>query len=144
MDDSTPITISLHSISDQSGEQEEIRFSAPGTLYQKESATYVRYEEVINETDKVNTTIKITDGDATIIRRGAVSMRQQFIQGEQTDGTYGSLYGPIKIGTDTKSMDFKWDERTKVGALSLEYRVLFEGEETGNHQLSIRLKGERT
>ncbi|WP_257347513.1 DUF1934 domain-containing protein [Pseudalkalibacillus decolorationis] len=144
MDASTPITVTFHSISDQSGQNEETQFSALGNLYEKETAIYIRYDEEINESDKVNTTIKITNDDATIIRRGAVSMRQQFIPGTLTAGTYGSVYGPIQIAMDTKTMEFDWNERTKRGSLSLEYDVLFEGEKTGRHQLSIKLKGEST
>ncbi len=137
-----PIEVELHTKITESGTTEDSSLSSSGTLYRKNDAVYLRYEEVINEADKVNTTIKIQNDEITIIRQGAVSMRQRFIPGAEKEGTYGSPYGPIQIATRTEKVDFDWNEAELKGHLSMEYQVLFQGEEAGYHQMLIKLRGE--
>jgi uncharacterized beta-barrel protein YwiB (DUF1934 family) len=137
-----PVKIVLHTKITDSGENEDTKLTSDGTIYWKSDAVYLRYDEMMNETDKVNTTIKIKDEDITIIRSGAVSMKQRFAPGSLKEGTYESPYGPIQIATKTETMDFQWHEGTQEGKLSLNYRVLFQGEEAGFHELVIKLRGE--
>lgn len=137
-----PVKVMLHTKVTDSGEEEETKLSSDGTLYRKSDAVYLRYDEVLNENDNVNTTIKIKDEDITIIRSGAVSMKQRFTPGGLKEGTYESPYGPIQIATKTDSIDFEWHELEQVGHLTLNYRVLFQGEEAGYHELAIKLRGE--
>ncbi|WP_221567342.1 DUF1934 domain-containing protein [Alkalihalobacillus sp. TS-13] len=142
MDITIPIEVDLHTKITESGATEDTSLSSSGTLYRKNDTVYLRYEEVINGTDKVNTTIKIQNDDITIIRQGAVSMRQRFAPGVEKEGTYESPYGPIQIATRTEKVDFDWNEAEKKGHLSLDYQVLFQGEESGYHQMLIKLRGE--
>ncbi|WP_408008672.1 DUF1934 domain-containing protein [Pseudalkalibacillus sp. A8] len=142
MDVTIPVEVDLHTKIIDSGATEDSKLSSNGTLYRKNGAVYLRYEEMINEKDKVNTTIKILTDEITIIRQGAVSMRQRFSPGTEKEGTYESPYGPIQISTKTDKIDFDWNETVQKGYLSMDYQVLFQGEEAGYHQMLIKLRGE--
>lgn len=137
-----PVKVMLHTKITDSGENEDTKLTSDGTILRKADAVYLRYDEMLNDTDQVNTTIKIKDEDITIIRSGAVSMKQRFAPGSLKEGTYESPYGPIQIATRTESMDFEWHENSQEGKLSLNYQVLFQGEEAGYHELEIKLRGE--
>ncbi len=137
-----PVEVDLHTKIIGSGGAEDTKLSSNGTLHRKNDAVYLRYEEVINETEKVGTTIKILADEITIIRKGAVSMRQRFSPGTEKEGTYESPYGPIPISTKTDKIDFDWNEKVQTGYLSMDYQVLFQGEEAGYHHMLIKLRGE--
>lgn len=140
---SIPVNVSLHTKVTDAGETDHTELKSDGTLFQKSDAVYLRYDEVMNDNDKVQTTIKIKQEDVTIIRSGAVSMKQRFAANTLKEGTYESPYGPIQIATKTDSLDFRWHDETREGKLTLNYRVLFQGEEAGYHELTIKLKGEK-
>ena len=104
--------------------------SAAGTLIEKAGKTYLQFTEDLNG-QQVRTTVKLEEGDALIMRNGAVQMRLPFSIGEMRPGTYGS--GPATFDLLVKT------SRLEVGAdkFTAHYELHGEGGLLGKHELTI-------
>ncbi|MCM3744220.1 DUF1934 domain-containing protein [Sporosarcina luteola] len=104
--------------------------SAEGTLIEKAGKTYLRFVEDLNG-QEVRTTVKLEEGDALIMRSGAVQMRLPFTQGEMRPGTYGN--GPATFDLLVKTT------KLEVGAdkFTAHYELHAEGALLGRHELNI-------
>lgn len=106
------------------------QLKAEGTLLEKAGKTYLRFVEDLNG-QQVQTTVKLEEGDALIMRSGAVQMRLPFTQGEMRPGTYGS--GPATFDLLVKTT------KLEVGAekFTAHYELHAEGALLGRHELII-------
>ncbi|MFS0690520.1 DUF1934 domain-containing protein [Sporosarcina sp. 179-K 8C2 HS] len=103
---------------------------ASGTLIEKAGKTYLRFVEDLNG-EQVRTTVKLEEGDALIMRNGAVQMRLPFSLDEMRPGTYGN--GPATFDLLVKTT------KLEVGAdkFTAHYELHAEGALLGRHELTI-------
>lgn len=113
---------------DQAADKHELE--ASGTLIEKAGKTYLRFVEDFNG-EQVRTTVKLEEGDALIMRSGAVQMRLPFSPGEMRPGTYGN--GPATFDLLVKTT------KLEVGAdkFVAHYELHAEGALLGKHELNI-------
>jgi uncharacterized beta-barrel protein YwiB (DUF1934 family) len=106
------------------------------------SAVYIRYTEAM-EVGNIDTTVKITDKETLILRNGAIKMRMIFHPGHQVSGTYHTPHGLMEIITDTKTLQYSFNEKTNEGQISLQYDLSMQGALAGTYDLEIKFKEER-
>lgn len=119
---------------------EQSRVAADGSIYQKGDVLYCTYKEAADG-GEIRHTIKIASGRVTILRRGAVEMRQQFIPSRKTEGEYKTPYGLFPIAAKTKELQFAWDEKRLRGQLLLAYDLWIKGNYTGFYTVKIVMEG---
>lgn len=124
------------------GEQEQvIAITAEGRIFQKDLGVYIQFKEQSEEVGAVNQVVKIEDEQSiTIIRQGAVSMKQLFLQGKKTEGVYRSPFGPMLMNTETNYIKVNIDEQKVEGTIQLSYQLHMQDEFAGNYDITIQFR----
>ncbi|WLR61699.1 DUF1934 domain-containing protein [Guptibacillus hwajinpoensis] len=135
-----PIEITIDSRIQSGKEKESTNYSVQGNLVEKGEALYLRYEESL-EIGKVSTTVKIDKEQVTVIRRGALSMRQQFAPGQVSESLYKTPFGSMPMQIRTERIEQLVDKEKLKGRLTLRYLLNLEEDETQRHELSLSWKG---
>lgn len=124
---------------------ERHELTVEGTIYNKEGTFVCTYDEQM-DVGKVKTIVKISDETATIIRNGALSMRQQYVVNERINGTYTLPYGggvPLSMTTKATRVQLTWDGKRK-GTITLAYDLWIQGEFTGTYNVTMKMEGVQT
>ncbi|SDI48302.1 DUF1934 domain-containing protein [Natribacillus halophilus] len=135
-----PIHVTMKTEVQQGGEQKDIHVSGEGEFVEKEHSTYVTFTEQLQDIGEVKTVIKIQQEPAlTIIRSGAVSMRQAYAEGEEKKGSYGTPYGTFQTLAKTKRVQVAYPEDLLMN-IKLEYDLELQGQLAGHYQVAIAVK----
>jgi uncharacterized beta-barrel protein YwiB (DUF1934 family) len=105
-----------------------------GKLGQKGTEWVLLYKEDLGDGQVVTATIKVESGKATIIRTGAVRMRQEYVIGRWTEGKYDGPFGSMWMETKTERIEFTGD------LFALHYRLKLNGEDMGRYDVRIELR----
>lgn len=141
MSEEIPVVIDLTSkVVGRDAGEETTSNQVEGQLISKENATYIRYNEDIADTGRVRNVVKVTESDVTIIRNGAVSMNQQFLQGETTTGDYGTSFGTLHMETTTRQLHVEKNHDGEISALHLAYQLQLQGRDVGQVTLGFYIK----
>ena len=93
---------------------------------------YIMYEESItDDKQKSITTVKISDGDISIKRGGALDSTMKYQTGKSNMCLYNFDYGRIVIENYTHSIDVNLDEQG--GIIDLHYDLDMGGAKSDNH-----------
>lgn len=140
MSEEIPVVIDLTSKAKQEDASEETTNNrVEGILIPKGNTTYIRYSEEIEDTGRIRNVVKIAENEVTIIRNGAVSMHQQFREGETTKGEYGTSFGTLHMETATKQLSSEWKRHEGSGELSLTYQLTLQGRDVGEITLALKI-----
>ncbi len=120
--------------------QETIALEVDGMYYIKGTTVYLQFVEE-NELGRVNNIVKIAPDEVTVLRSGAVEMRQTFRCQQEMPGHYQTVFGRWGLATKTEAIEFRYDERRKQGQLFLSYELMLEHERSGRHTLTLTFKG---
>ena len=83
-------------------ENDTVEIITPGQYYCKGKKHYVLYEEVLEEDQSVTkNTIKISDNQIDILRKGAVSAHMTFEENKNNITYYNTPFGQLLIGINT-------------------------------------------
>jgi len=131
------VDIQLHSsIRHPEQKTETYELQAAGRIIRKQSALYVKYDET-HQGASTQTTLKITNRDALILRSGAVKMRlpldlEQIREGEYTNG-------PVKFALQVKTigLEFKEEIPEVSGQFFVHYELHTESSLLGTYKLRI-------
>ncbi|MGM0470996.1 MAG: DUF1934 domain-containing protein [Bacillota bacterium] len=123
---------------DQDGSQEEISFTTDGELYNKELGYYLRYDDDIISDKQVTTTLKIKEQMVTLIRDGAVRMKQEFKLEERTSFGYQTPYGKLQFDLEVQEMEI--EAGRKQGRIELKYQLENEDRLVNQNHLIITYK----
>lgn len=133
-----PVAIRLTTGVKQDGNIEQHLVEVMGQIVEVNEKYYLRYSE--EEAGQVyQTTIKIdAEGPVTIMRDGEdVSSKMHFSAREETLSVYRTVYGNMKIKTNTKALSLNLKSNPFQGQLDLEYH-LYNGEELlGNYRIDL-------
>lgn len=123
-------------------EEEYYQYKAVGTMHEKGGVTYVQYEEELTEGGKVTNLIKISPKAQELVvhRKGFVTMRQQFLPGKTTSGTYITPYGRLPYEIKTNRWHFIWDKGEEKGKLVIHYEMTLAASEMRTHEFSITIR----
>jgi uncharacterized beta-barrel protein YwiB (DUF1934 family) len=127
-----PVKIIVKTTIDQ---QETFELTVFGRYYKKENASFLRYEEVLEE-GIVRTIVKVAAEEALILRGGAVKMRLPFRLHEQLRGSYEMPFGVFETTTLARKI-----EHTE-GHIDILYDFAMPGSGGGTYHLEITFQEE--
>lgn len=105
-----------------------------GKLFLREEGWNLVYQEDLGDQQKVSTTMKAVDGMVTIIRTGAVRMRQEYKLGQTTEGKYEGPFGMMWM--ETKTEEIHWEDRLFL----LTYQLKLNGEDMGRYKVAMKME----
>ena len=129
------VKVKLKTTIRQPNEQPEVyELWATGSLIKKGEYDYLKYAEV-QEDKNINTTVKMGDKEALVLRSGGLNMRLPFVLNAEQTGNYESEYGSLKVTTTTRSMSYEKTEQD--GRFVVHYDFLVSGEPVGEYTLEF-------
>lgn len=94
------------SASSNEEELDKIETICPGEYYHRNDGHFVVYEEILDGfMEPVKNVIKLRDGEFTISKKGPFNTQMLFMEGRKTLTDYGTPFGSILIGLDTKKIE---------------------------------------
>ena len=114
------------------------RTAGDGTGWFSEDEWVVRFAERRDGCLHGTTTLKVTDDQLTVIRRGEVTMRQVFKPSRETSGRLRHPYGTMAMRTCTDTL--QRDVSEDGWAVSWRYRLQLDGAETGSYTITVTIK----
>ncbi|MCM3442950.1 MULTISPECIES: DUF1934 domain-containing protein [Bacillaceae] len=142
MSESTPIQIHVLSEIRKEHEQdkETIEMNTAGEQFLKGNTVYLRYDEE-HELGSVKTTVKIAPEEVMVMRSGAVTMKQRFIQGQKTMTDYATPFGKLQLEINTNSLTI--DKTELEDRLVILYDLQIDENEKHVHKLMITYKEDK-
>lgn len=142
MSESTPIQIHVLSEirNNHDDEKETIEVDTTGEYIVKGNSTYLRYEEE-HELGFVKTTVKVGANEVVVMRSGAVTMKQRFIEDEKTLTDYATPFGKLQLETYTKSLTIQKSELED--RLVILYDLQIDENEKHVHKLALTYKEDK-
>ncbi|PLR96589.1 DUF1934 domain-containing protein [Bacillus sp. T33-2] len=137
-----PVKIKVLTAIYNKNDKETFELTTFGRYYIKENSSFLQYEEAVEE-GNVNTVIKISSRQVTILRKGPINMKLVFEQNQKQPGTYSTPYGALQTMTDSKRVDGSFNEETREGSIELLYDMDIQGSHAGTYHLTISFKEER-
>lgn len=129
------VRIKLQSSIQHPGQEKEVHLlDLMGRYIKKAQSSYLKYEQTTND-ENVQTTVKIMDDEALIMRSGAVSMRLPFINNDERPGTYGNGPAAFKLNVKTTALDFTENEAD--GEFEVIYELHADGALLGTYEIKI-------
>ncbi len=138
----TPIYVEMTTNISQEGQKDQINLEAAGELYRKNDFIYVTFTETLKDIGEVNTLLKVGDEQITVIRKGAVSMRQPFFLGEVTSGSYETPFGKLATEANTDQVSIHWSDDGNKGDISFGYDLTLQGSAAGRYDVKISIEEE--
>lgn len=88
------------------GQSETIEMDVIGTLSQTEDGFLLTYTEYDEETNRCDTTVRVTGNDTvSVTRSGVFGSEMLFETGKRGSFAYGTPYGMLTMGLYTKSVE---------------------------------------
>ena len=129
------VKVKLKTTIRQPNEEPEIfELWATGNLIEKRGNSYLKYEEMQDD-NKINTTVKMGDSEALILRSGGVNMRLPFLNNAEQNGSYESEYGVLMVSTMTRKITF--EQNTHDGYFVVQYDLNVSGQPVGEYTLEF-------
>lgn len=122
-----PVKINVKTTID---EQETFELTVFGRYYQKGNASFLQYEEVLEE-GTVRTIVKMAPEEALILRSGAVKMRLPFRLHLKMRGSYELPFGVFETMTLARSI------KHTEGSFDILYDFTMQGSPGGTYHLEI-------
>lgn len=120
-------------------EQESFELVVFGRYFEKDNASFLKYEEV-HEEGTVRTIVKMAGEEALILRGGAVKMRLPFRLNKKLNGSYELPLGMFETTTLARKLDFCVANGS--GRVEIEYDFAMQGEHAGSYHLEISFQEE--
>ncbi|MFZ4453024.1 DUF1934 domain-containing protein [Salibacterium aidingense] len=136
----TPVDVKMTTNIKQKGEQDQVSLEAKGEVYQKNNFTYVNFKEDLDDIGEVSTVLKVGRQEITVIRSGSVSMRQRYLSGELTEGSYETPYGTLKTEAQTDQVAVIWSDSGNTGRIQFGYDLTLQGSVAGRYDVTISIE----
>lgn len=131
------VQIRLHSSIQHPGQDKETHeLQATGQFIEKANSFYLRYDEEQNG-DTIQTTVKISENEALIMRKGAVTMRLPFDTERDRLGEYGTSPASMNLLVKTNQLEFAKEADRETGRFNVDYELHAEGSLLGTYKLTI-------
>lgn len=136
------VLVSVKSVQrDIDGQDQVVELVSPGTYAERNGVYYIRYDESsVTGLEGVKTTIKIRPDSIVLLRTGAVSMRHQYILGEERETIYETPFGAIEMAVKTHELEVK--AGVSECQVHLGYDITVEGQPQFYNQLDICVREE--
>lgn len=138
-----PVDIKIRTTIREGKQRERHSMDASGRLSWRGSLLVLHFQEPREDSEeKTMQMMQLREGRLSVKRDGAVTMNQRFVEGVETEGTYRSAFGPMSMLTDTKSIEYNWDEKKRRGVISLVYLLTLQGTEAGRYSMEVTFEEE--
>jgi uncharacterized beta-barrel protein YwiB (DUF1934 family) len=135
------VSVIMKTLISDGDQKQVIDLSTEGRLFRKANGLFLQFKEDNEEIGTTNQIIKIDEtGTVTVIRQGAVSMKQLFLQGETTEGVYRSPFGTMLMNTMTNHIGTDINEKEAVGIVQLSYQLHMQSEFAGDYEVTINFR----
>jgi len=105
------VLVSISGLQYEIDKDEAVEVISVGEYYNKNGKHYVLYEEILEEVAGVtNCTIKITDSQIDIIKRGANNVHMVFETNKKNTTYYQTPFGELQIGIYTNQIEVHEEE----------------------------------
>jgi uncharacterized beta-barrel protein YwiB (DUF1934 family) len=131
-----PVKITVNTTIQNGTEKETYELITFGYYVKKTKSVFLRYEEFLEE-GTINTIVKISGQEGSILRSGAVKMRIPFQQNKSLTGRYETPYGVMELDTVTSRVHHSFDEDLKKGEFDFLYRLNMQGSYAGTYHTTI-------
>ena len=138
---SMPVKIKVKTTIQNGQEAETYELTTFGQYYQKMNASYLRYEEYLEE-GTVKTVVKVSGGEGSILRKGALDMKLSFKKDQTLPGRYKTPYGIFDIHTSTSRLSYEFDESRNEGFIDILYNFKIQGSQAGTYHMLITFEEE--
>lgn len=126
---------------DAAGEESRIELVTVGSRRDKDGVSYITYRESeVSGLEGTTTLLKLYPGRMTLVRMGAVELKQEFAPGLKSHGTYITPYGSMKLTVATRSL-----ERAAAGgidAVTAGYDLEINGRWQSYNTLALEIREE--
>lgn len=127
----------VSSIIPTDGELEKYEMWLEGNFIEKGGSSYLRYKEVQDDLE-IQTTVKLTENQSVIMRKGGVNMRLPLNLNRREDGHYESPMGSLPITTNTHQLSLEVNKDQQAsGRFSTQYDLIIGGNSVGHYTLEI-------
>jgi uncharacterized beta-barrel protein YwiB (DUF1934 family) len=137
----TPVKIKVKTDIRSGGNKETFELTAFGRYYKKNGSRFLQYDEE-NEAGTVKTIVKMAEGEALILRSGAVKMRLPFRMNKRMRGSYEMPFGTMEMLTLTKGLSQTFEDGNGKGSFDLLYEMKMQGSQAGTYHLAITFEEE--
>ena len=131
-----PVKITVNTTIQNGTEKETYELITFGYYVKKAKSVFLRYEEFLEE-GTINTIVKVSGQEGSILRSGAVKMRIPFQQNKSLTGRYETPYGVMELDTVTSRVHHSFDEDLKKGEFDFLYRLNMQGSYAGTYHTTI-------
>lgn len=107
-----------------------------GEVVPKGKSIYFRYVEQTPE-GEVKNIVKFDEKNVSVIRTGAVKMRQNFIKGQETTCLLESPMGNIHLLMKTNSISYTFNENKREYILKFIYYLSVQFEQIGKYEITL-------
>ncbi|MDF2556819.1 MAG: hypothetical protein K0R71_647 [Bacillales bacterium] len=107
-----------------------------GEVVPKGNSIYFRYLEQTPE-GEIKNIVKFDGKNVSVIRTGAVKMRQNFIKGLETTCLFESPMGTIHLQMKTNSISYLYNENKKEYVLKFIYFLSAQFEQIGMYEITL-------
>lgn len=88
---------------DAGGEESRIEFVTVGARQDRDGVSYITYREsAVTGMEGTTTLLKLYPDRLTVVRMGAVELKQEFSRGLTSHSTYITPYGSLKMAVSTR------------------------------------------
>ncbi|MGE5703763.1 MAG: DUF1934 domain-containing protein [Clostridia bacterium] len=120
------------------GDSQTSRYDYEAYGIKKTDSWLFTYKEEMDEGLHVQTVLKLTDEEISLLRQGGIQMNQRFTQGVRTQGVYRSPYGPMRMETHTSHVQVDWEQERPV-QVAVGYQLWLNEQETGEYMLEVAI-----
>lgn len=137
-----PVKISVKTTIRNGQDKETYELIAFGQYIRKANSNYIRYEEIMEE-GSIQTTVKIAEGEGSILRNGVINMRLPFQKNKYLIGRYETPYGILELETKTSRISHQFNESNRKGEIDILYDLKMQGAHAGTYHLLISFEEEK-
>ena len=138
-----PVKITVNTTIHNGTEKETYELITFGHYYKKTKSVFLRYEEFMEE-GTINTVVKISGQEGSILRTGAVKMKIPFHENKSLIGSYETPYGIMDLDTATSRVHHSFDEGLKKGEFDFLYRLNMQGSYAGTYHMTISFEEDQS
>ena len=121
---------------DETGDSGPIEIVVPGEHYFRNGSHYLKYEEILDETQQPTTNYVKMSGDSMEVRKkGLVNVHMVFERGKKNMTFYSTPFGTIQMGIS--ATELKFNESDKDLDMQVSYALDFNDEHVADCHLGI-------
>ncbi len=132
------ITIHLTVQQKIDGQSETSSYRYAGSAVKKAGGWFLTYKEQIDDKREANTVLKISEAEVTLLRQGALQMKQVFQRGGKHRSVYQNPYGNSLLDIETNRLAIRWVDG-QPHHLAIEYQLWLNEQYIGVNTLTLQI-----